>query len=174
MMRVFFRAIDDFLHGRGAFAVEAPLSGRLRWLFALLAVCGVFYGAVMGTYSGLAPGRVHQLLYSGVKVPLLLLVTFLLCLPSFFVVNTIAGLRDDFGQVLRALVATQSCVTVVLAGRIARVLGGRVRGRVDTAKADDLVLRVEESERALSGLSYFRHADSLALHDQTYECETSS
>jgi len=56
------------------------------------------------------------LLYSGVKVPLLLLVTFLLCLPSFFVVNTIAGLRDDFGQALRALVATQSCVTVVLAG----------------------------------------------------------
>jgi len=48
-------------------------------------------------------------------VPLLLLATFVLCLPSFFVVNTLAGLRDDFGQVLRALVATQSCVTVVLA-----------------------------------------------------------
>ena len=69
----------------------------------------------MGTYSGLQPGRFQQLLYSGVKVPLLLLATFGLCLPSFFIVNTIAGLRDDFGQVLRALVATQSCVTVVLA-----------------------------------------------------------
>jgi hypothetical protein len=115
-MRVFFRAIDDFLRGRGVFAVDAPLSRRLRWLFILLVVCGLFYGAVMGTYSGLAPGRFHQLLYSGLKVPLLLLVTFGLCLPSFFVVNTIAGLRDDFGQALRALVATQSCVTVVLAG----------------------------------------------------------
>ncbi len=115
-MRAFFRAIDDFLHGQGVFAVDAPLSLRLRWLLILLVACGFFYGAVMGTYSGLAAGRFHQLFYSGVKVPLLLLVTFALCLPSFFVVNTIAGLRDDFGQALRALVATQSCVTVVLAG----------------------------------------------------------
>ena len=63
----------------------------------------------------MAPGRFQQLLYSGVKVPILLLATFGLCLPSFFVVNMLAGLRDDFGQVMRALIATQSCVTVVLA-----------------------------------------------------------
>jgi len=114
-MHAFFQAIDDFLRGRGIFATDAPLLGRLRWLLVLLVTCGLFYGAVMGTYSGLKPGRFGQLLYSGVKVPLLLLATFGLCLPSFFVINTIAGLRDDFGQVLRALVATQSCVTVVLA-----------------------------------------------------------
>ncbi len=114
-MRAFFRAADNFLRGRGVFAVDAPLMGRLRWLLVLMLVCGLFYGAVMGTFSGLKAGRLHQLLYSGVKVPILLLATFLLCLPSFFVVNTLAGLRDDFGQVLRALVATQSCVTVVLA-----------------------------------------------------------
>ena len=94
---------------------QVPLAGRLRWLLILLVTCGPFYGAVMGSYSGLAPGRFPQLLYSGLKVPLLLLATFLLCLPSFFVINTIAGLREDFGRVLRALVATQSCVTVVLA-----------------------------------------------------------
>jgi len=115
-MRAFFRAIDDFLRGRGVFASDAPLSGRLLWLLILLIACGLFYGAVMGTYSGLAPERLHQLLYSGVKVPLLLLATFLLCLPSFFVINTVAGLRDDFREVLRAVVATQSCITVVLAG----------------------------------------------------------
>ncbi len=108
-------AIDDFLRGRGIFAPEAPLSGRLRWLVVFVVTCGLFYGAVMGTYSGLAPGRFHQLLYSGVKVPLLLLATFLLCLPSFFVINTIAGLREDFLQVLRAVIGAQSCLTVVLA-----------------------------------------------------------
>jgi hypothetical protein len=114
-MTAALRAIDDFLRGRGIFAPDAPLSGRLRWLLMLAVACGLFYGAVMGTYSGLAPGRFHQLLYSGVKVPLLLLVTFLLCLPSFFVINTVAGLREDFAQVLRAVVGAQSCVTVVLA-----------------------------------------------------------
>ncbi len=115
-MRTLLQAIDDFLRGRGAFTPEAPLTGRLRWLVILVIVCGFLYGAVMGTYSGLAAGRFHQLLYSGLKVPLLLLVTFLLCLPNFFVINTIAGLREDFGHALRALIGTQSCITVVLAG----------------------------------------------------------
>lgn len=115
-MRALFQAVDDFLRGRGVFAPEAPLAGRLRWLVVLVILCGPFYGAVMGTFSGLSAGRLHQLLYSGIKVPLLLLATFLLCLPSFFVINTIAGLREDFGRVLRAVIGTQSCVTVVLAG----------------------------------------------------------
>lgn len=114
-MKRFFVTLDDFLRGRGIFSPEAPLYGRLKWLFILLLTSGVLYGVVMGTFSGLTTGRFHQLIYSGAKVPLLLIVTFLLCLPSFFVINTVAGLRDDFSQVLRAVVATQSGVTVVLA-----------------------------------------------------------
>lgn len=108
--------VGDFLRGRGAFAPEAPVSGRLPWMIAFLVVGGLVYGAVMGSFAGLAPGRYHQLLFSGVKVSLLLLATFLLCLPSFYLVNVVAGLGDDFGRALRAVVATQSCVTVVLAG----------------------------------------------------------
>ena len=75
-MRAFFQTADDFLRGKGIFAIDAPLLGRLRWLLAFLLICGLLYGAVMGTYSGLKPGRLHQLLYSGVKVPFLLLATF--------------------------------------------------------------------------------------------------
>lgn len=114
-MRALLRLVDDFLRGGGGFAPEAPLRGRLRPLFAFVLAGGVFYGAVMGSFSGLAPGRFHQLAYSGVKVPILLLVTFALCLPSFFVINSVAGLRDDFGRALQAIVATQACVTLVLA-----------------------------------------------------------
>jgi len=111
----FFRQVEDFLRGRGHFAVGASLAGRLRWLLLFLVVFGMFYGAVMASFTGLMPGRYHQLIYIGVKVPLLLLVTFALCLPSFFVINTVVGLRDDFGEALQAVVATQSCVTVLLA-----------------------------------------------------------
>jgi len=46
---------------------------------------------------------------------LLLLVSFALCLPSFYVINTLAGLRADFPEALRAVVATQACVAIVLA-----------------------------------------------------------
>ena len=41
--------------------------------------------------------------------------TFLLCLPSYFVLNVLAGLREDFPKVLRALLSFQSLAAVVLA-----------------------------------------------------------
>ena len=110
-----WQALDDFLHGRGRFAVGAPLAGQLKLLVGFVFVGGLLYGVVMGTFSGLAPGRYHQLLYVGLKVPMLLLVTFAICLPNFFVLNTVSGLRADFGEALRGAVATQACLAVALA-----------------------------------------------------------
>ena len=115
MMESHGQVLDEFLRGRGRFQVGAPPAGQLGWLFLLVLSCGGVYGAVMASFTGLAPGRYHQLLYVALKVPMLLLVTFALCLPSFFVVNTVAGLRDDFPEALRAVVATQACMAVVLA-----------------------------------------------------------
>lgn len=83
---------------------------------AVMTVFGLTYGAVMGTFGGVTPDRFEQIFYSAAKVPVLLGVTFALSLPSFFVVNSLMGLRDDFGKVVRALVATQAGLTVVLAG----------------------------------------------------------
>jgi len=109
------RLADDFLRGRGRFAVEAPVRGRMGALFLFVVLCGGLYGAVMASFTGLAADRWHQLVYVALKVPLLLLVSFALCLPSFFVINTVAGLRDDFGQAMRAVIASQSCAALVLA-----------------------------------------------------------
>jgi hypothetical protein len=47
-------------------------------------------------------------------VPFLMISTFLLSLPSFFVLNTLLGLRDDFPRVVRALISTQAGLTVIL------------------------------------------------------------
>jgi hypothetical protein len=55
-----------------------------------------------------------QMLFSAIKVPLLLLATFGLSLPSYFVINSLLGLREDVGAAVRALLATQACLTVVL------------------------------------------------------------
>jgi hypothetical protein len=105
----------DFLRSRGRFAVGAPLGGALGWLVAFIVIFGGFYGAVMASFTGMVPGRWVQLFYVAAKVPLLLLVSFVLCLPSFFVLNTLAGLRADFPEALRAVVATQASVAIVLA-----------------------------------------------------------
>jgi hypothetical protein len=56
-----------------------------------------------------------QILISAAKVPMLLMVTFAISLPSFFVVNTLLGLRSDFAAVMRALAGGQAGLTIVLA-----------------------------------------------------------
>jgi hypothetical protein len=40
--------------------------------------------------------------------------TFVLSIPSFYVINTLLGLRDDFPRVVRALLMTQAGLTVIL------------------------------------------------------------
>ena len=111
----FMLRADDLLRG-GPWATR-PRQPRaaLLHLLAFVMLFGLFYGAVMGSFGGVAGRRALQPLYSGLKVPLLLLVTFGLSLPSFFILNTILGVRGDFPRVMRGLVATQAALTIVLA-----------------------------------------------------------
>lgn len=109
-MRPLWRDITDLLRG-------TPTGGGpgLPRLAAFVLLCGCLYGAVMGTFGGFAGDRLWQVLISAFKVPLLLLLTFALSLPSFFVLNTLLGVRSDFPAVLRALLGGQAGLTVVLA-----------------------------------------------------------
>jgi hypothetical protein len=102
---------DVILRSRGA--PSPPL--RLSRLVAATFLFGITYGAVMGTYAGLSPERWQQILYSAIKVPLLILVSFALSVPSFYVFHALLGLSRDFTAALRALAATQSAMAIVLA-----------------------------------------------------------
>jgi len=82
-------------------------------------VLGPVYGIAMGSYAWVAGERtlieqVPQMIYSGVKVPLLIAVTVLISLPSFFVINTLLGLRDDFRESLTAIVSAQAGMIMIL------------------------------------------------------------
>lgn len=108
--------IEQVLRGPSATVSAATQAGARVWQLAVYTlVFGAFYGAVMGTFGGVAGDRSLQILVSAAKVPLLLLVTFSVSLPSFFVLNTLFGVRSDFAVVLRALVSSQAGLTVVLA-----------------------------------------------------------
>src|SRR5438132_1461240 len=114
MVSIALHQIDDLL--RGSTASTARSSTRaLSRLLLLVLTFGLFYGAIMGCYGGLTADRIRQPLYSALKVPLLLLVTFSLSIPSFYVLNLLLGLGGDFPQVLRALVTSQATLTIVLA-----------------------------------------------------------
>ena len=70
---------------------------------------------MMGSFGTWGEGRLLPALISALKVPLLLLVSFVLTLPIFVVLNTLRGLRSDLGDVLRAVLAGQAAVALVLA-----------------------------------------------------------
>ena len=106
---------DSVLRAEHWAVEETNTLRKLAQLGLLVTVFGILYGAVMGSFGGVFGERFLQVVYSAVKVPLLLIGTFALSLPSFFVVNTLFGLRSDFSYSLRALLATQAGLTIVLA-----------------------------------------------------------
>lgn len=114
-MTSFLLRADDVLRRRAWTTESARTGWALFHLAASLVVFGMVYGAVLGSFEGVWGQRTWQVIYAALKVPLLLLVTFLIGLPSFFVLNTLLGLRRDFVQAVRALVATQAGLAIVLA-----------------------------------------------------------
>ncbi len=108
------RLADGVLRGE-----PARLRPRDGWTQAELArvllVFGMLYGSVMGCHGGLGGDRGLQVLYSAIKLPFMLGATFGIALPSFFVINTLFGLRSEFPRVIQALLAAQAGLTVVLA-----------------------------------------------------------
>ena len=118
-MTAFFAGADDILRNRG-WAGRGGLPADVAVRLALyMVVCSAGYGLFMGSYAGVVGGRAWgqqfwQAVYSATKVPLLLSATFAISLPSFAVLNTLAGLRDDLADVVRALVATQAALAIIL------------------------------------------------------------
>lgn len=111
-------SVDQFLRGRGDFAPGASASGRAVVLLAFTLIFSALYGAMMGSFGLCSSGQGRLAAYCwivAVKTPMLLLVTFVLCLPSFFVLNAVAGLRDDFPEALRAVLGSLACLAIVLA-----------------------------------------------------------
>jgi hypothetical protein len=74
----------------------------------MLAICAAAHGGVLGCFDL----RLEQAVYSAIKLPLLFLGSGLLCLPSFYVLNAVLGLRDDFAAACRGLLASQATLAV--------------------------------------------------------------
>lgn len=84
---------------------------RTRPLIVTTIIAAMLHGAVIGS-SG---GRAMQIVFSAIKLPLLLTIAFALSVPCFFVLNTLLGLRDDLGRALRALLIAQAALVLTLA-----------------------------------------------------------
>jgi hypothetical protein len=96
---------------------RGPVALPRQWwaLPVLVLATGPIYGAFMGSFSVATIDRWLLVVYAAVKVPILIFVTTAVCVPGFFVLNTVLGLRNDFGRAMRAIFAGQAAMTVALA-----------------------------------------------------------
>ncbi len=106
---------DAFLHRLVGPAPAEAGGVPIPWLLATILIAGPLYGALMGSYELVSAERLLMVLFAAVKMPLLILVTSALCLPGFFVLSTVLGLRDDFRRSIRAILSSQAAMAVVLA-----------------------------------------------------------
>ena len=105
---------DDVLRRRAWTTQTNRQWTALAYLAGYVFLFGATYGCVMGTLGGLSADRWRQIAYAGIKVPILLVATFTVSLPSFYVVNMLFGLQRDFSQALRGLVAAQAGLAIIL------------------------------------------------------------
>jgi hypothetical protein len=105
------RILDAITLGRGR------ANGRVRWwVYPLIVACaGAIYGGVMGSWSAGGDGRGWLIPYAAIKVPLVILATTVVCLPGYFVLSTVLGLRSEFRRALGAIAAGQAGTTLALA-----------------------------------------------------------
>jgi len=110
-----FRELDRVLRGE-------PLAGdstakQWRSLVAVNIVLAVAYGCCMGSFGifGRAEPEYWQVVASGIKVPMLFLLTLTVTFPSLYVFNTILGTKLLFGQLVRLITSAMSVLHAVLA-----------------------------------------------------------
>jgi hypothetical protein len=94
---------------------NSALPLRARDVLPLVTIAAALYGTAIGSFGGLGPAGRLQMLFSAIKLPMLLGISFVLTVPSFFMLHTLLGLGSDFRFALRAAATAQAGVAVTLA-----------------------------------------------------------
>src|SRR5437773_12023238 len=101
------RHADGLLCDAGGADDSGRRSTALGAVLLIIVCFGPLYGASMGSFHLDSAERLQMVAYAAVKVPLLLAATTAVCLPAFFVMNTLLGLRDGFMDALAAIFSGQ-------------------------------------------------------------------
>jgi len=95
--------------------VRADRTPTALWISPVVVlVFGAIYGGVMGSWDVAGDGRWMMIPFAAIKVPMLVLATTVICLPAYFVLATVAGLREDFYAAFSSIVAGQAATALAL------------------------------------------------------------
>lgn len=98
---------------------SSTLFGRVAPTVIVIGLLTPIYGLAMGSYAGISGERLlgdqlWQMFYSAIKMPMLVLITALISIPSFFIFNTIVGLRSDIHLAIGAVWDSLSSFAAIL------------------------------------------------------------
>lgn len=112
VMRV-FSVVEEYIKRRQEFFKNLIDENDLKGYFInsniSIIVLSAIYGAVMGLYVGGA-----QILYDAVKIPMVLLISFYITAPSFYVLTSLLGGKRSFFQVIVLLLSGITVMSTIL------------------------------------------------------------
>lgn len=108
-----FPVVEEFIKRRDDFLKDLTAKGNLKTYFVnsnlAILVLSAIYGATMGIYGG---GL--QILYSAIKVPMLLLVSLYITVPSYYVLYSLLGGKRTLSQTVMLLLLGFTIMSTVL------------------------------------------------------------
>lgn len=90
-----------FQHGEAFFAMIDEKHNGTKYIihqFAIILIFSMAYGFVMGSHNGLL-----QSLISGIKFPILILLSLLICFPAFYVIQFMLGSQISFRSMINII-----------------------------------------------------------------------
>lgn len=113
LVRLAFYFLDYILRAQTALFEQIHSQQQLPRIIAAMSIlCALlsgFYGLVMGMYNGPL-----QALSSATKLPILFLLTALICIPSLYTFNVLLGQSFKFLQTVALMVMTLGTTTILL------------------------------------------------------------
>jgi hypothetical protein len=110
--------VDGILRHREDYFTDVfenkEIGKQVGLLVGIIVALSAFYGVVMGASSGI-PGGIPQMLSSAVKVPVLYVLTLVVCYPVLYVINVIMGSRLGFLQTLTLILVAIALNAILLA-----------------------------------------------------------
>ena len=108
-----FSVVETFIKRREEFLKDLMEEKQLRAYFVnsnlAIAIFSAVYGATMGFYAdGL------QIIYDAIKIPLLLLISLYITVPSYYVLSSLLGGKITFRQMVVLLLSGLTVMSVVL------------------------------------------------------------
>jgi len=108
-----FSVVEELIKHREAFFKSLMEGKKLRAYFINSNVAIIVFAAVYGATMGVSPGGL-QVFYDAVKVPILLLISLYVTVPSYYVLSSLFGGGSSFSQMVILLLASLTVMSTVL------------------------------------------------------------